>query len=314
MFSHLSTYIMAMKTGILRCCCLCILAGLYTDGMHAQKNIFDNYEISLHASGGLSALRYTSETGGETSYGAGYSFGWDAAFFFTEQWAFRTGIDMTSYNARVTFDRQENRYLVTTPAGLPADSRFYLVAEYRQYEEKQEALYLRFPLMVQYRTPGVKARFYAAAGLQVGIRANATYRIRSGTLTTRGYSDYTAQYYEEFSGHGFETYPDISAMGKLNLGVALSGALETGMMWTMKNGMALYTCVYVDYAFNDIRKDSPSEEAIVYNESLPSDYRYNSILHSQTDGKPLTGKVQPFAVGLRLRWSMQFGKGTSPAS
>lgn len=303
--TYLLTFIgMTIKRGI-----LCILVGAIAVNTFAQKSIFSDYEIGLFGSGGLSALRYTPANGSTPSYDPGYSFGWDVALFFTKQLAFRTGINMASYNAHVSFDRQENRYPVATPDGLPADSRFYLVAEYQQYEEQQEALYVRFPLMVQYRMPGEKARFYTAAGFQIGLRANATYRIRSGAVTTKGYSDYTWQYYEGFPGHNFDTYPNVSAVGKLDFGVALSGVLETGVIWKINEGSALYTGIFVEYGINDIRKGNPSKESIVYDsDSSSPGYRYNSILHSQTDGTPITGKVQPFAVGLRLRWSIRFDK------
>ena len=277
-----------------------IVAGLIALNLnlYAQTRIFGNYEIGLSGSAGLSALHFTTADGSKPSYSAGYAFGWDIAVFFTEHWAFRTGVNMASYHASVSFKQHETRSLIATPSGLPTGSHFYMETEYRGYEEQQEALYLRFPLTAQYR----KSRFYAAAGIQAGIRANATCRIRSDKVITKGYSDYTMQYYENM--HGFDNYQNIGTVSKPDLGLALSGVVETGMIWKLKNEMSLYTGVFLDYGFNDVRKGNPMKESIVYNEN--GAHTFNSILNSQNDGKPMTDKVQPLAVGLRLRWSLSF--------
>ena len=287
-----------MKRGVLS-----FFAGLMAVQMYAQKGSFDGYEIGLCGSAGLSALQFTTANGSKPSYSAGYSFGWDIAVLFTNHWSFRTGANMASYHASVSFDRLETRNLIATPESLPADSRFYMEAEYIMYEEQHEALYLRFPLMVQYRSAGANS-FYLAAGVQTGIRANTLCRIRSGDVVTKGYSDFTRQYYDELPVHGFATYPDIQSAVKLDFGITLSGAFETGMMWKINNGMALYTGIFLDYGLNDLRKGGSVKESIVYDNH--GAHTFNSILDSQNDGKPMTEKVQSLAVGLRLRWTMVF--------
>ena len=284
---------------------LSFLVGLIAVNLYGQQgNIFGNYEIGLSASGGLSALHFSTTDGRNPSYSAGYVLGWDFAILFTEKWSFRTGINMASYYASVSFDRMKTRNLTVTPkeGGLPANSSFYVVTEYREYEELHEALYLRFPLMVQYR---MGKYFYAAAGIQTGILANGTYRIKSGELVTEGYSDFTWQLYDDIPEHGFDIYSNIKSTNKPDFGIALSGALETGVKWGLNNGMALYTGVFLDYGLNDIRKSSPTKESIVYDEN--GAHTFNSILYSKNEGTPMTGKVQPLAVGLRMRLSMGFG-------
>ena len=141
---------------------------------------------------------------------------------------------------------------------------------------------------------------------KTGILANTTSRIRSANLVTKGYSDYTMQYYERMPQHGFDSYRNIRSASRSDFGLALSGALETGMIWKLNNGMELYTGIFLDYALNDVRKGSPTKESIVYHET--GAHTFNSILVSQNDNNPITGKVQPLAVGLRLRWSMAFRK------
>ena len=284
---------------------LYIFTGLITVNMSAQKN---GYEIGLCGSAGLSALQFTTADGSKPSYNAGYVFGWDIAVLFTGRWSFRTGVNMASYRSTFSSVLQKTRNLIPTPDNLPDDSRFYMIAEYNRYEERHEAFYLRFPLMIQYRIPaGAKQHFYAAAGVHAGIQTNSACRIHSGDVVTKGYSDYTMQYYEEMPGHGFDTYRNIRSAGKLDFGFVLSGAIETGMMWSINNGMALYTGIFLDYGLNDVRRGSLTKESFVFDEKEGA-YMFNSILYSKNEEKPMTGKVQPLAVGLRLRWSMLFSK------
>ena len=117
------------------------------------------------------------------------------------------------------------------------------------------------------------------------------------------------QNYEEFVIHGFDTYSDVKSAKILDFGIALSGSLETGLKWRVNNGMALYTGIFLDYGLNDVRKGSPTRESIVYHEYIENGaYTFNSILHSQNNGIPMSGKVKPLAVGVRLRLSMSFRK------
>jgi len=280
-----------------------ILTVLIAINLYAQRNVPGDYEIGFSVSGGLSALHFTTVNDNQSSPSFGYGFGWDVAVLFTEQWSLRTGLNMASYQASVIFDRQETRSHVTPkPQGLSDFSDpFYIIAKYSGYEERHEALYLRFPLMVQYR---MAKYFYAAAGIQAGILTNGSYRIKSDGLVTEGYSEYTMQPYEGM--HGFDNHLDVKSAKKPDFGFALSGAFETGVRWGFNNGMALYTGVFLDYCLNDVRKGNPKKESIVYNEE--GKHTFNSILYSQNEEKPMTGKVQPLAVGLRLRLSMGFGK------
>ena len=303
------------KTGILS-----VLAILMAANLNAQ-NLLERYEIGLCGSAGLSALHFTTADGSKPSYSAGYAFGMDIAVLFAERWAFRTGVNMSAYHASVAFGKLETRTQIPSPLELPDGmtteyDQFYLITEYSGYEELHKAIYLRFPLMVQYQMKAdAKRNFYVAAGLQVGIGANTVYMLRSDDVVTKGYSDHTMQYYEfqdfseygeDFSKHGLDKYENVKSMNKSDFGLVLSGALETGLRWKLRNEMALYTGIFLDYSFNDVRRDSPTNGSINYDDK--GAHTFNSFLQSQSDGTPMTGKIHPLAVGLRLRWSMLFKK------
>ena len=143
-----------------------------------------SYEIGIHGSAGMSALRFAPASGGMPSFGMGYVLGWDVSLLFSERLSFRTGANVTSYRALASFDQMETRNVLSPPPdNLPLDSRFYVVAQYNRYEEEHEVLYIRIPIMIQYMIPaGNNSHFYAAAGVLTGLPINAFYRIRSGDI------------------------------------------------------------------------------------------------------------------------------------
>ena len=283
---------------------LLIVFLFFSVNLHAQRGLFDGFEVGLSGSGGLSALHFTTVDKGKFTNSVGYAFGWEVGLLFTDGWSLRTGVNMASYKASVFFDQLETRTVFNeTPGGYPLGSRYYRVFEHQQYEELHEALLLRFPLMVQYQAT---QRFYVAAGIQTGILANSSYRLRSDEFSIKGYSDFTDQYYEDFKQEGFNSYSKRKSANKLDFGVALSGVLETGLKWNLNNGMALYTGVFIDYGINDFRKNAPIKRIVEY--SQDNDHAYNSIIFSQNNGEPMTSKVKPVAAGLRLRLNMGFKK------
>jgi len=284
---------------------LIILAGLITVNINAQNNNSDKIEIGVSGSAGMSALNFTPINGNSPSYGFGYDFGWDIAFLFSEQLSFRTGVNLASYKSSISIEEHSVRHQIQLPIGIPIDG-FYMIAEYTQYEELFEAFFIRFPLMVQYQM-GSKQNFYVAAGLYVGLPLNSFSQINADQLVTKGYSEYTMQYYEKMPNHGFDTYTDIKSGSKLDLGLSLSAALEAGLKWNIKNGMLLYTGIFADFGLNNIRKGDSMEESVFFNEDEKS-FKFNSILHSQTEGKPLTDKVKPNAFGLKIRLSLTISK------
>jgi len=261
-----------------------------------------NIEIGVNAAAGMSSLSLKSDNDYKTSFGIGNNFGFDVAFLFTEQIAFRTGVNLATYKSSVNIDKHNVRYEIPLPPGIDKE-KFFMIAEYTKYEELQEAFFIRLPLMLQYQT-GSKQKFYIAAGFIAGLPLNSFSQINADQLVTRGYSDYTMQEYENMPDHGFYTYPNIKSGSELDFGISLSAALEAGLKMSLKNGMYLYSGIFADYGLNNIRKGDSMKETVIFNEEAKN-FNYNSILHSQTDGKPLTDKVQPIAFGLKLRLSVE---------
>jgi outer membrane protein OmpA-like peptidoglycan-associated protein len=265
------------------------------------------HEFSVYGGAGASTFRYSPSIGSKSS-GLGGQFGLDYTYFFSPEWGVGTGVEMAFYNAKTIIDNLGNKFLITTPASLPANSDFYLQTNHRNYTETQKAGYVNIPILLHYQS-GEKNKFYLTGGIKLGLPLSASYAISSDLLTTTGYSDYTYQVYENIPLHGFSDYPDIASSGKPDLNTVYIATLETGVKWRLNEHVSLYTGLYLDYGFNDVRKNKAEKSMVIPNETNPTDYGYNSLLESQIDGTEIAANVSPFSFGLKLRFS--FGSGQS---
>jgi outer membrane receptor protein involved in Fe transport len=101
--------------------------------------------------------------------------------------------------------------------------------------------------------------------------------------------------------HGFSTYPSGSASGNLAMKIAFSGAVEAGMKWQINDQWLIYSGVYFDYGFNNIRKIAPAAPGLlVYNEIAPTQYLYHSL--TETDK---ISKLNLWSVGFKVRIAMK---------
>jgi len=275
---------------------VCVFFGI--SAIQAQNQF--QHEVSVNAGGGLSSLLYSPEFGSQSNsfggkFGAGYT------FFFAPQWGVTTGIETAFYNS--SFEGNCNvSYEIPNNTGIPG--KMFFNADFKNYEETQQALLLQIPLMLQFQTTG-KHKFYAALGGRIGLPISASYESK-GSVYARGYSEYTANYYDENDNPLLFGNFDVNTSEDLDLNVAIMGALEAGMKWNLGNQWNLYTGIYFDYAFNNVRKNDADKELIVYNAN--GNHQFNSMVQSKYNNKQIIEKINPIAFGFKASLSFGFGK------
>jgi hypothetical protein len=260
------------------------------------------HEFSAYFGGGLSTLQYSTNIG-DTKGNFGGSFGIGYAYFINNTVSLNSGIELSNYKTKYTIQSLSDKYL--TNDGL---EDFELQYQVTNYEEKQSAMYLNIPLMIQLQKGGDN-KFYVAGGVKLGFPLSGEYKVGKTNINAVGYYP---QYGENaivdapaFSGFGtFTTVPNTK---DLDFKVAVLLSLETGIKWKISNKLSLYSGIYIDYGLNDIRKETVDKEFLIYNKNNPSNYTYNSALisqYSQSDQtKSLTEKVMPLALGVKIRLS-----------
>ena len=267
-----------------------------------------DHEFSVYGGGGLSTLAYKVTTG-EQRLGLGGHFGLGYHFFFTPEWGLGTGAELAFYNARFKTNNLSVNYMTTDMQGANFEFRSMV----NNLKERQHAMMLQIPLMLQFQTnkSDSKHQFFAAAGGKAGIPLKGKYRT-TANLNNAGYYAYEDALYDTQTFMGFGNFPGKKANGDLDFKTTFFLSAEAGVKWKLNNSWSLYTGIYLDYGLNNIKEsqDIATQPFLVaYNWINPPEFGVNSILQSKyyssssSSGstKTFTDKITPIAVGIKLR-------------
>jgi len=275
--------------------CIAFLSGI--GEIHAQHK----HELSVDGGGGLSNLQYKAATG-EKNPCAGFDFGLGYHYFFSPKWGLLTGAELARYSAKYSMSGTDIRYMTPDSDGNVFEFRSTVNA----YSDRQNALYLQIPLMLQFQA-GDKHQFYMAAGCKAGIPMDGNYKT-TATIVNAGYYAYENSLYDTQTFMGFGRFPDRKTAGALHFKSAFFLAVETGVKWRLSDLLSFYSGVYLDYGLNDISPKPADASIVEYNSAHPPAFAVNSILVTQyapSGGatQPFADKVTPLAAGVRLRLS-----------
>jgi hypothetical protein len=259
---------------------------------------YRKHEISLSLGGGISALQY-KVTEGRQKNGFGGEIGFGYNFFFLPNLGVGTGLEFALYNASFSLDNSSIRFLTTDMENVQFEFRSTM----SDYKEKQYAVMLQIPIMLQFQT-GRKHQFYATAGGRIGFPISAKYNNSKAVVQNSGYYEEEDYEYTTQLFMGFGQFSGKSE--KLNLKIAVLLSAETGIKWSMNDGYSFYTGVYVDYGLNNLLKSQASPpEFLSFNTTQANGFAINSIINSQYshngEMKSFTEKIVPMSVGVRVR-------------
>jgi hypothetical protein len=267
----------------------------------AQTQYDNEFTVSLGV--GSSALKYQLNEGPSKS-GFGWELGVAYSYYFNRTVGISFGLEAGMFSSSVEIKNISCEQEIQTPPGL--SGRFLLQANYDGLKEKQSALLLQIPVMLQFQFPvSEKGFFFLGTGLKAGLPISSKWNQDIARLTTTGYSEYTHQHYANMPNHGFSTYPNLNASGRLELKSPVSFALEGGLKFAVGESQYMYAGIFLDYGLNDIYNATTHTALLEYNNASPVDYSYKSIL--TTDHYSVPDGIKPFAVGIKIK--MGFGSG-----
>ena len=284
---------------------IAILNLLMSGGVFAQHT----HEISVYSGGGLSTLYYQVTTG-EHKFGYGGHVGLGYHFFFTPKWGLGTGAEVALYNTTFNVKGLNTNYMITDMEGHAFEFRSVV----NDYQERQSAMLLQIPLMLQFQTNREDSRrqFFMAVGGKFGIPMNGLFR-NTTSLSNAGYYEYENSLYDTQEFMGFGNYNGRKNNGSWDFEKTFFAAFETGIKWKLNDNWSLYTGIYIDYGLNNIRKKqdvSTLPSFVAYNRAQPPDFAVNSIFESQHmqngNSQVFTDHITPIAAGIKLR--LTFGK------
>lgn len=293
-----------MRNNIIKSLIAIFVLALPVSMTYAQEG---KQEVSVNIAGGLSSLSYDANIGKRNNE-AGSSFGIGYTYFFFDNLGLNTGVELASYKAKLKADNFNN---VLHGLVDPSDNEKYdLYTSLQGYQEKQSAIYVNIPMMVQYQIGDVN-KFYIQAGAKLGIPVKGKYESSASTTINKGFFHKTANWGETQEFMGFGTTQNYAYDEDLDFKVACILAAEAGMKWRLKDNLFLYTGAYVDYGVNDIVKGGHSN-TFTKVEELPDALitRTNSALNSSIGygssklTQQMTEKIRPISVGIKIKLAL----------
>jgi len=267
-------------------------------------------EITIPLGAGIAPLKYQLNDG-QSKFGFGEELGIAYSYYFSKMLGISLGMEVALFGSSAKINNISYEQQIETPLGL--SGQFFLQTEYEGLEEKQSAVFLQIPVLLQLQFPVSQSSFlFLGAGIKVGFPVSSKWTQNATSLTTTGYSDYTDQYYTEIPKHGFSTRIDFYSSGKMELKSPVLFALEGGFKFAISKTTQLHTGIFLDYGLNNIHKASTNMPLMEYDNDSPTNYNYRSIL--TTNHYSASKGIKPFAVGIKIKMGMGFGGETANKS
>ena len=267
-----------------------------------------DHEFSIWGGGGISTLNYEVSIGDRSLKNIfGGHFGLGYHYFFSPNWGVGTGFELAFYNNMYNLKNLQFSYPTTDIDG----NNFEYRSNINKLKEKQNAMFLQIPLMMQYESRVKGDKFFVAFGGKFDIPLSGKYK-NSASLSNSGWYEYEQSLYNTQEFMGFGNYKGKKSSGDLDLKIAFTLSVDLGLKWRLKEHWALYTGIYADYGFINTlnsKKVADLPSIVEYNVNNPKNFEINSILNSQytqSPAKKFTEKAYPWAGGLKLR--LAYGK------
>ena len=271
---------------------LMLLVGLVSRGQEGMQYLY------FHIGDGVNNLSYNLQNGTEkglsgNSIDAGYS------FFFSPNWGFQAGFGLQTFGALSTLN-----YIYKTPAVDTDGDSYELRINYKNWKEKQRALFIDMPVSIQYRywigkdlglVDKNKLALLVSLGAKVSIPLNAHYKTTGGEIVTTGYFSKWNLELKDMPQHGFLTITDTYT-GNVSLKPSYVGILDFGVLYNLNERLDLYLGTYVNYGLNNILTAGSKQ---VYQ---PDGVYNGTLASSQTDNLKLK------AFGLKVGVFLRLGK------
>ncbi|MCL2246813.1 MAG: hypothetical protein FWC10_06850 [Lentimicrobiaceae bacterium] len=256
-------------------------------------------EFSLHADGGIATYCFQPAIKGTSSLGFSSDFGVGFTGFFGRQIGIHTSVGFGLFNVK----SKTNLKTVTsnlTQTGASVPLYYDLHTTLTDYTEIHKTMFVTIPVMLQFQTRhrqywnprlAQRAGFYALGGVRVNLLFNNKYETHVATLSN-------AAYYPEYNNWtatqtfaGFGNFDGYNNAGKLDFGVLVMLALETGVKWRIDNNIYVYTGAFFDCGLNNPAKDARKD----YKEIIDQEQLRDLPLLKFSD------RINLMVVGIKVR-------------
>ena len=264
------------------------MLGLFIVGLIHGREV--QHYLYFNGGGGLNNLSYNLQDGTQkgrfgNTINVGYS------FFFNKNFGVLTGVGFQNFGAISTINKQ-----FKTPDVDSDGANYEFRANYANWKEKQNSLFVDIPLAFQFQQPITsRLALISSIGAKISFPLNTNYKTVGGEIVTTGYYSQWNVEYKNLPQHGFTTITD-AYKGSLSFKTAYIGTADLGTIYAITERINLYFGGYFNYGINNILK--PDSKLIYQPDGV-----YNGVLSSSQ-----TNSVKPVSMGLKLGVYFQLGK------
>lgn len=298
---------------------------------HEEKD--KGHFLTVSAKLGYSGFDYKLQSlneNGKVKKQPGYGIDVKYSYFFHKNWGVSTGVGVSHYASKgrlqgsLAEEKFHNLGMLRDDdfEGRPRD--FELRARITNLEEKQSAYFIDIPVLLSYQTRFGKEKrwgMYGGLGVKLLFPVNTKFKILNGASSEFNISgqydgiptDMGSPANPPVIQHGYGTISDPNSSlnwddkAKIKMGIA--GTAEFGFLFALKESMDLQLGGYIDYGFNNIKKEgnkglfsAPSSYHPGADNKIGNGIIYNGMLNSN-----ITDKIKMISFGAKIALKFQLG-------
>lgn len=257
--------------------------------MQAQEA---GHYLHFNVGGGVHDFSYKLQNGTKQNNPVGYTFNAAYSYFFSPYIGLQTGIGAQYFNQLSIVN-----YLSTTPATDELGRAYDFRANYKNWEENQQAIFLDIPLVLQFRHKlGENLGIIASAGGKVSLPVYSKFKTTgNGEIVTTGYYSQWNTELNDLPQYGFSTNKNTYE-GNLALKTGYAAVADLGFLFKLSEKTDFYIGGYFNYGLNNIL--TPGTKEIYQRDGI-----YNGVLASSQ-----VKNVTPVSFGVKVGLYLQMGK------
>jgi len=220
--------------------------------------VFDEnrHEFAIGVGFGHSGLHHENST---FRFGGNLNFMY--AFNINRRFAFVTGLEVTSYAARLgSTEGFFDTILFRNPAYTPfGEDRMLYFVEARGVSQSLNSFFLYVPIMTRTRFHlSDEDALFVTGGARFGFPIRASYQGRVDFIRTKGYSFFDNQYWTYAPSLGFSTFHDTDFRGPVDLWLSILLTVEFGYIRTFQNDRSLHLAGFMNLGSSVLRNPNPN--------------------------------------------------------
>ena len=243
------------------------------------------------------------------------------AFFFAPKWGFSIGMGVSRFDAKATLNIEGVIPHYNDPVFDPSGQRYYdLYYQTNNLVEKQRIYALEAPLQFHFEHHIGRNGIFASLGARgyFPISAQSVFPQGQGTLTTKGYEEFTDTWYTDPPHFGERDARATPAKVKLNP-YSVDAIAEFGGIFPISHKCDFYVGVYGSYGFMDVLPKAADKKNFItpeqnngfaVNSLLASNFlnEYNKYIdNNNLNWKKVDEKWNRWQIGVKVGLHIKFG-------